>query len=110
MESKSKQLRSGYTTGACAAAAAKAAACLVLRTAEHGLRNEKAVETVEIPFPDDSRVVFRVQSSELRVENGNSVASASIVKDAGDDPDITNGAEIVAEVRINAECGMRNAE
>ncbi len=92
MESKSKKLRSGFTTGACAAAAAKAAALLFLR-------NEERIEAVEIPFPDGSRVRFRVQDSGCRVEGANSVAWASIIKDAGDDPDVTNGAEIVATVR-----------
>ncbi|MHB8844993.1 MAG: cobalt-precorrin-5B (C(1))-methyltransferase [Nitrospirota bacterium] len=93
MESKSKKLRSGYTTGACAAAAAKAATCILLRKGAIS-------ETVEIPFPDGSRVAFNVQRPEFRLQDGKGVATASIVKDAGDDPDITNGAEIAASVRI----------
>ncbi len=94
---KKKNLRSGYTTGACAAAAAKAAAMLVTRHAS-------SVTDVEIPFPDGSRVKFKVQSSEFK----GTYASASVVKDAGDDPDVTNGAEIVAEVRLVGKC--ENAE
>jgi cobalt-precorrin-5B (C1)-methyltransferase len=85
-ENKEK-LRSGYTTGACAAAAAKAAVRCLL-----GARDE----AVEIPFPDGSRhrfVLCRVQ----RLDGDR--AMASVVKDAGDDPDVTNGAEIGAEVR-----------
>jgi cobalt-precorrin-5B (C1)-methyltransferase len=54
------------------------------------------VTDVEIPFPDGSRVKFEVQSSELE-ENS---ARVSVIKDAGDDPDVTNGAEIAAEARI----------
>ena len=59
-------------------------------------RHASHVTDVEIPFPDGSRVKFRVESSELK-ENA---ARASVVKDAGDDPDVTNGAEIVAQARI----------
>ncbi len=81
-----KRLRSGYTTGACAAAAAKAAA-LVLMTGQEG-------GTVEIPFPDGTRHRFTIHAS-TRLEAG---ATASIIKDAGDDPDVTNGAEIRARV------------
>ncbi len=107
MESKNKQLRSGYTTGACAAAAAKAATLLLLRNADFGLRFERKNNSVEIPFPDGSRVKFRVQRSEFNVEGARRVATASIIKDAGDDPDVTNGTEIVAEVR-SAERGARD--
>jgi cobalt-precorrin-5B (C1)-methyltransferase len=86
---KKKNLRSGYTTGACAAAAAKAAVLLVTRHASR-------VTAVEIPFPDGSRVKFEVQNSKFEETS----ARASVIKDAGDDPDITNGAEIVAEAKI----------
>ena len=82
-----KRLRSGYTTGACAAVAAKAATVALLGD---------CVSRVEIPFPDSSRVVFELCRC-LVDEVG--VALASVVKDAGDDPDVTNGAEIVAQAR-----------
>lgn len=82
-----KPLRSGYTTGACAAAAAKAAVrCLC------GQRDE----AVEIPFPDGSRHRFGLCRVQPLVGGG---AMATVVKDASDDPDVTNGAEIGAEVR-----------
>jgi cobalt-precorrin-5B (C1)-methyltransferase len=93
-----KGLRSGYTTGACAAAAAKAAALLVTRHASR-------VTNVEIPFPDGSRVKFRVHSSGFR--DSGKTAWASVIKDAGDDPDVTNGAEIKAEVKIQGS-GVRS--
>jgi cobalt-precorrin-5B (C1)-methyltransferase len=51
------ELRGGYTTGACAAAAAKAAALL--------LRGDWPVVDVEIPFPDGSRETFAVAAAEL---------------------------------------------
>ena len=81
-----RRLRSGYTTGACAAAAAKAAVLLLL--------GRPRPERVEIPFPDGSRHGFAVQQGEARYGQ----AWASIIKDAGDDPDVTNGAEIKASV------------
>ena len=80
---KKRRLRSGFTTGACAAAAAKAACLLLL--------GEAAVHEVSIPFPDGSRHGFAVLAG-LRL--GNDQARASVIKDAGDDPDVTNGAEI----------------
>jgi len=114
VESKSKKLRSGYTTGACAAAAAKAATVLLVRSAERTPLSPPLVRGdirgVEIPFPDGSRVRFAIFHSELRTQNSKFVSTASVIKDAGDDPDVTNGAEIVATVSLNAECGMRNAE
>jgi len=84
-----KKLRSGYTTGACSAAASKAATLLLLTGVVQ--------KTVEIPFPDGSRVTFNVLVSKS-IDQANSAAMASIVKDAGDDPDVTNGTEIVATV------------
>ncbi len=48
---------------------------------------------IEIPFPDDSRVIFQVTHAEF-VDVEKQIARASIVKDAGDDPDVTNGATI----------------
>ncbi len=82
---KKKALRSGYTTGACAAAAAKAAVFCLL-----GRDNP---EHVTIPFPDGSRHSFAL------CRFGGTSALATVVKDAGDDPDVTNGAEIGAEAR-----------
>jgi len=82
-----KRLRSGYTTGACAAAAAKGAT--------QALLSGQALATVEIPLPDASRVEFAL----CRCVVAELWALASVVKDAGDDLDVTNGAEIVATAR-----------
>ncbi len=87
-----KRLRSGFTTGSCAAAAAKAAA--------FALVNGTCPDNIEIPFPDGNRKSFAVyycKISEGATVNNRS-ATASIIKDAGDDPDVTNGAEIMATV------------
>ena len=107
-----KTLRSGYTTGACAAAAAKAATILVMRNAlcvmgkSSGNRSgpithpPSRITAVEIPFPDGSRVKFKVHNSELITNDSALIGKASVIKDAGDDPDVTNGAEIYAEARF----------
>ncbi len=86
MSGKRKRLRSGFTTGACAAAAAKGAAMALL--------TGRVVESVEIPFPSGDRHAFRLHS--CCCQDGQ--VSASVIKDAGDDPDVTNGAEIIAIV------------
>ena len=96
MVSNTKKLRSGYTTGACAAAAAKAATILLLCADRQGQRSTE----VEVPFPDGSRVTFALHYLEITNGSSGPVASASVIKDAGDDPDVTNGAEIMASARI----------
>lgn len=90
MASKSKKLRSGYTTGACAAAAAKAAVLIALGKGRFRSK-------VDIPFPDKARHSFNLHMQNYDVITSQS--SASVIKDAGDDPDITNGAEIIARVK-----------
>ena len=82
-------LRYGYTTGACAAAAAKGAALM--------LRDQRLIDEVEINLPAARGVKFRLHGQQL-TENG---AACFVVKDAGDDPDITNGAEIHADVSVD---------
>lgn len=84
-----KKLRSGYTTGACAAAAAKGAAVSLL--------SGQVSADVEIPFPDGRRVQFSLETCRLSATVGQS-CYASVIKDAGDDPDVTNGAVIGATV------------
>jgi cobalt-precorrin-5B (C1)-methyltransferase len=79
-------MREGYTTGSCAAAAAKAALLL--------LAEGRTTEEVEIPLPDGQRRRLPVDHVR-RTDEG---AEAAVRKDAGDDPDVTNGALITAAV------------
>ncbi|MDW8008749.1 MAG: cobalt-precorrin-5B (C(1))-methyltransferase [Chloroflexota bacterium] len=79
-------LRRGYTTGTCAAAAAKAAAM--------ALATGQAPRQVTVRLPVGQEATLNVH----RVEVGNGRVTCSVVKDAGDDPDVTHGAEICATV------------
>ncbi len=92
-----KALRHGYTTGACAAAAAKGAALM--------LREQRLVEEVEIALPAGEPATFRLHGQEF-TEN---FASCFVVKDAGDDPDVTNGAAIHAAVTRVDNVGAQHA-
>jgi len=85
----SPQLREGFTTGACAAAASKAAVQGLLQ------RGRPSPSAVAVPFPSGEAVTFKVEW--LR-QQGDSVESA-IRKDAGDDPDVTHGVLVIAKVR-----------
>ena len=99
MEDKqNKGLRKGYTTGTCAAAASKAAAIAFLT-------GEK-VKEVQITLPVGKAVIIPVHRCEI--EKGRAIAS--IIKDAGDDPDVTNGAEIIVEFGVRSlELGVKKA-
>ena len=81
------KLRSGWTTGACACAAAKAAVRALLSGRFDG--------DVTITLPGGEQPTFPLSSQTLMQGE----ASAGIIKDAGDDPDVTHGAEIIATVR-----------
>ena len=83
-----RELRTGYTTGSCAAAASKAAA--------HALLSGTDVSEVTIHLPVGRDVSFQVHRCQ-KDESGNRV-TCSVIKDGGDDPDVTHGAEICATV------------
>src|SRR3954454_22367709 len=83
-------LRYGWTTGACAAAAAKAAYAALL-TGEFP-------DPVTITLPKGQTPEFALAVHELSATE----AMAGIVKDAGDDPDVTHGALVRATVRHGA--------
>ncbi len=87
---QNQPLRRGWTTGACAAAAVRAA-CEALLTGE-------CPAVAEIELPGGARVTFAVAMCETDGES----ATAGVVKDAGDDPDITHGALVKATVRRGA--------
>ncbi|SDG73825.1 cobalt-precorrin-5B (C(1))-methyltransferase [Propionivibrio dicarboxylicus] len=79
--------RSGFTTGACAAAAARAATL--------GLVNGEVPNVIVSHLPNGHDISFPVTDGHL----ADGIAHAVIIKDAGDDPDATNGAHLTADVR-----------
>lgn len=89
-------LRTGWTTGACATAAAKAAVTALVT----GVPQRE----VEIGLPAGRRVTFEVARCDVTPAEW---AEAVVVKDAGDDPDVTHGAELTATVTWRPEPGLR---
>jgi cobalt-precorrin-5B (C1)-methyltransferase len=79
-----KELRSGYTTGACAAAAAKGAAQM--------LAQQASLPEISIELPGGAAATFLLHGQSFSADE----ACCFVVKDAGDDPDVTNGAEVHA--------------
>lgn len=81
-------MRYGFTTGSCAAAAAKAAAYMLLSGRQ---KNTITIETPKgIPYTADV----------LEITRGEKAVQCAVRKDGGDDPDITSGALIYAEVSL----------
>jgi cobalt-precorrin-5B (C1)-methyltransferase len=88
VKKKVKGTRKGFTTGACSAAAARAAVlCLI---------NRKVIETVDCDLPNGQQVSFAIAKSGCVDE----IAFAVVIKDAGDDPDVTDKAALTAHVRL----------
>ncbi|HEY8526793.1 MAG TPA: cobalt-precorrin-5B (C(1))-methyltransferase [Acidimicrobiales bacterium] len=85
-------LRRGWTTGACATAATKAAC--------EALFGDAFPDPVRIRLPRGEEPAFALARAELDRAAGE--ARAGVVKDAGDDPDVTHGVEVVATVRRTA--------
>ena len=88
-DGKKKSLRTGYTTGTCAAAATKAALSTLV--------NGEKLAKVNVSLPKDKHIVIDI--AWIRYENEKSV-TAAVIKDGGDDPDVTNGAEIWSTVSL----------
>ncbi|MCW3807176.1 cobalt-precorrin-5B (C(1))-methyltransferase CbiD [Plebeiibacterium marinum] len=87
--SKHKELRNGLTTGTCAAAVAKASVYMLI--------SQEIIEHVSVTLPAGKEVILELENCKLTQNK----AQCSTIKDAGDDPDITNGAEIVAHATFN---------
>lgn len=84
-------MRNGYTTGSCAAAAAKAAACMLL----------DGRERTHISIVTPKGIVYEANLTDI-VRHENEVI-CGVIKDAGDDPDVTGGLKIMARVFYEAE-------
>lgn len=84
---KKSSLRTGFTTGTCAAATTKAALSMLI--------NGKKLSNVSVSLPKGKQMTVSISWS--KYDSDKSV-TAAVIKDGGDDPDVTNGAEICAKV------------
>jgi cobalt-precorrin-5B (C1)-methyltransferase len=89
-----RALRTGWTTGTCASAAAKAATT--------ALRDQRPQDVVDVALPSGRRVGFAVESCAVDARG----STAVVVKDGGDDPDVTHGAHLTARVSWRNEPGI----
>ena len=88
-----KKLRTGFTTGSCATASSKAGILSII--------NQKKIEKIDIILPKRSRLYIQINSCEFT----NNSAKCSVIKNGGDDPDVTHGAEIFVEIELTDNIG-----
>ena len=86
MKEEKVKLKTGYTTGSSATAASKAALLSII--------NQKKIENVDILLPKRSYIQIPINSCEFEFDKAN----CSVIKNGGDDPDVTHGAEIIVEL------------
>ena len=91
---KHAALRSGYTTGACATAATRGALCALIY--------QRSFPEATIRLPIGREVTFALHACSYTADEGYS----SVIKDAGDDPDVTHKAEICARVTWSEHPGV----
>ena len=87
------KLRTGFTTGTCATASSKAALLAIM--------NQDDISDVEVLLPKRDKIQIKINSCEFSKDN----AICSVIKDGGDDPDVTHGAEIIVEVTLTDNIG-----
>ncbi len=86
MEEEKRKLKTGFTTGSSATAASKAALLSIIKQAK--------IEVVDILLPKRSYVQIPIHSCKFESNK----AVCSVIKNGGDDPDVTHGAEIIVEL------------
>ena len=87
------KLRTGFTTGTCATASSKAAVLAII--------NQKTISDVDVILPKRDRINIKINSCEFSKDN----ADCSVIKDGGDDPDVTHGAEIFVQLSFTDSIG-----
>lgn len=89
-----QKLRTGFTTGTCATSAARAALLSII--------TKKKIELVEVSLPKEKKITINIASCQF----DDTTAKCSVIKDGGDDPDVTHGAEIFADLEITNNVGQ----
>ncbi|MDI1496018.1 MAG: cobalt-precorrin-6A synthase [Cenarchaeum symbiont of Oopsacas minuta] len=84
-----KTLRTGFTTGTCATAGAKAGILAI--------KEQKSIDTVDVLLPRGTVAKIKI----MRCEFDDASATCTVIKDGGDDPDVTHGAEIITKVILD---------
>ena len=87
------KLRTGFTTGSCATASSKAGILAII--------NQKNIKKVDIILPKRSKLDIQINSCEFTKDS----AKCSVIKDGGDDPDVTHGAEIIVDIKLTDVIG-----
>ena len=90
-----KELRLGYTTGSCAAAASKAAATMIL--------TGRRLEGIKLKTPKGIELELNVEDITIEYDDSTGepvLVRCAIRKDSGDDPDVTNGALVYSQVTL----------
>ena len=90
-----KELRLGYTTGSCAAAASKAAATMIL--------TGRRLEGIKLLTPKGIELELNVEDITIEYDDSTGepvLVRCAIRKDSGDDPDVTNGAMVYSQVTL----------
>jgi cobalt-precorrin-5B (C1)-methyltransferase len=89
-----KKLRKGFSTGTCAAASSKAAILSLIK--------QKIIQNVDVTLPKGDLLKIIIHSCEFTKNS----AKCSVIKDGGDDPDVTHGAEIIVDLSLTDKIGQ----
>ncbi|MDP3731977.1 MAG: cobalt-precorrin-5B (C(1))-methyltransferase CbiD [Candidatus Omnitrophota bacterium] len=89
-----EKLKTGFTTGTCAQAAAKAASLMLV--------TKKIIKSIDIETASGVKLNLKIIDQEI----GRDFTQCAVVKDAGDDPDVTDGAKIYARVKYSDKKGI----
>ena len=92
-DKSNKKLRTGFTTGTCATASSKAALLAIIE--------QKCVNDVDVLLPKRDKIKIKINSCGFSKNH----AKCSVIKDGGDDPDVTHGAEIFVELSLTDDIG-----
>ena len=87
-------LRTGFTTGTCATASSKAAILSMV--------NQKSIDKVDVLLPKRDKINIQIKNCKF----SKNTATCSVIKDGGDDPDVTHGAEIIVELTLTDNIGI----